>query len=90
MESIISLAKQYGMNAVELRGVGGMLNNKEILDFSSENIADTRNKLESCGVSSSVFLTPKRQITLTEPSRMARTVGVIYTTSQDVPFNIQS
>ena len=60
MESIISLAKQYGMNAVELRGVGGMLNNKEILDFSSENIADTRNKFESCGVSPLVIGTSCR------------------------------
>lgn len=50
MDGIVSLAKQYGMAAVELRGVGGLLNNGEIPDFSSESIESTRNKLAKSGV----------------------------------------
>ena len=60
MNSIISLARQYGMNAVELRGIGGTLNNGEIPDFSGENILNTKNKLLKNGVAPLVIGTSCR------------------------------
>lgn len=51
IDSIISLVKLYKMNAVEIRGIGGVLDNRNIPDFSSENIIITGNKLKNNGVS---------------------------------------
>ena len=50
IDDIISLVKRYKMDAVEIRGMSGVLDNRDIPDFSSENIMKTDNKLKTNGV----------------------------------------
>ena len=47
---ILALAHRYGIAAVEVRGIGGVLNNGEIADFFPENAPKTKEMLQEAGV----------------------------------------
>ena len=51
LEQILALAKAYNISALEIRGIGGILNNAEIPAFSQERCKDTSRLLEDCGIS---------------------------------------
>ena len=46
----IALAKEHGMQALEIRGIDGILDNGEIADFSEENATKTKQLLAKSGV----------------------------------------
>lgn len=46
----LSLAHSHGMNAIEIRGVGGVLPNGEIADFAEENATKTKKLFKEYGV----------------------------------------
>jgi sugar phosphate isomerase/epimerase len=46
----LSLARSHGMDAIEIRGVGGILPNGEIADFSEENATKTKSLFAEYGV----------------------------------------
>ncbi|MBE6595078.1 MAG: sugar phosphate isomerase/epimerase [Ruminococcaceae bacterium] len=47
---ILALAHRYGIAAVEVRGIGGVLDNGEIADFAPENAPKTKEMLQGAGV----------------------------------------
>ena len=50
LPEILSLAKENGIDAIEIRGIGGVLRNDEIKDFSEENATKTKQLLCDAGV----------------------------------------
>lgn len=50
MDEILALCKKYGIGKLEFRGVGGVLDNRQIPDFSDENIEKTKAKMAEAGV----------------------------------------
>ena len=50
LDEIISLTKKYGFDAIEIRGIGGEVDNDKIAELSSENRKNTRDKLISNGI----------------------------------------
>ncbi len=50
LSEILALTKKNDMNAIEIRGVGGILNNGEIADFSIKNATKTKNLFAESGI----------------------------------------
>ena len=50
LDEIISLAKKYGFDSIEIRGISGELDNAKINDLSCENRKVTREKLQNSGI----------------------------------------
>lgn len=50
LSEVIDLAKKYGIDAVEIRGLDGILDNGEIPCFKDENIVETRKKFLENGI----------------------------------------
>ncbi len=50
-ERVISLAREHGISSVEIRGLGGVLDNRLNPLFSPENIGATATRFESAGIS---------------------------------------
>ena len=50
LSDVISLAECYGIKALEIRGLGGELQNEKIVDFSSENILKTKQKFSDAKI----------------------------------------
>ena len=50
LDEILSLCRRYGIDAVEIRGIDGILDNGQIPCFFDENIEDTKAKFSSYGV----------------------------------------
>lgn len=50
LPEILALTKKHTMDAIEIRGVGGVLNNADIPDFSEENATKTKQLLTESGV----------------------------------------
>ena len=50
LEDILALAQKHDMDAIEIRGVNGVLNNGEIADFSEENATKTKKAFTESGV----------------------------------------
>ncbi len=50
LPEILSLAQNHAMDAVEIRGIDGVLNNAEIADFSEENATKTKELFAKSGV----------------------------------------
>jgi sugar phosphate isomerase/epimerase len=50
MEEILTLTKSRGMDAIEIRGVGGVLDNAAIEDFAEENATKTKRMLEEYSI----------------------------------------
>ena len=55
LDEILSLAKSYQTHAIEIRGIGGTLNNREIEAFFPTNLQRTLQKFESAGIFPSVL-----------------------------------
>ena len=51
LEKILALAKKYDMDAVEIRGIGGELDNRRIASFSSDMIEKTKKAFALHGIS---------------------------------------
>lgn len=51
LEEVIALARRFGINALEIRGIASTLNNGEIEDFKEENATKTKERLHSAGLS---------------------------------------
>jgi len=50
LDEIIALAKKYGIEIIEIRGIGGKINNSEITEFSEPCATKTKQKLEKAGI----------------------------------------
>ena len=50
LDEILSMSKSYGISAVEIRGVSGVMNNADIKDFCVENQNDTYKKFANFGI----------------------------------------
>ncbi len=50
LEEIISLANKYSVRMIEIRGVGGVINNSEIKEFSEQSARKTKEKLAAAGI----------------------------------------
>ena len=50
LPEVISLAKRYGISAVEIRGLSGEINNEKIPDFARENALATKKMLSDAEV----------------------------------------
>jgi sugar phosphate isomerase/epimerase len=50
LQEILALAARFGVSALEVRGIGGVLNNGEIADFAPENAAKTKELMAAAGV----------------------------------------
>ena len=51
LNEAIALAKKHGMDAIEIRGLSGILDNEKIPFFSEEESENTRNLLANAGIS---------------------------------------
>lgn len=51
LDQIIALAKNYGIDTLEVRGIGGIMDNLEIPEFSEENAESTQKHLADAGIS---------------------------------------
>ena len=49
-DDILLLARKYRIDGIEIRGIGGVLNNADIEDFTEENATKTKEKAEKIGV----------------------------------------
>lgn len=84
LPAVLSLCKEYGMSAVELRGVGGELDFRRMPAFAPDRIEETRKQLASAGVvplvlgSSCAFHdVEKREETLAEGVAVIRTAAAL-------------
>ena len=50
LDNILKLANTYGIEAIEVRGIDGELDNEKIIDFNSENYQRTIEKFKSANV----------------------------------------
>ena len=50
LTDVLSLAKRYGITALEVRGIGGELDNGKIVDFLPQNKDATKNAFNDAGV----------------------------------------
>ena len=50
-DEILSLARKYGIGGLEIRGVGGELDNAKIEEFKKENATKTIESARACGLS---------------------------------------
>ena len=50
LEQILSLAKNYNISALEIRGIGGVLNNAQIDVFSPQSLQNTAKEFKKYGV----------------------------------------
>ena len=55
LDEVLKIAKDFGINAVEIRGLDGELNNKRIHYFQKENQKSTAKKLRAAGISMPVL-----------------------------------
>ena len=55
LDSIIALAKNYGIEYLEVRGINGTLENKDIAEFLPENAEKTKNALSDAKISPRVL-----------------------------------
>ncbi len=55
LDEIIALANKYGIKNIEFRGIGGMLDNGKIEEFSATSAAATREKLLLHGIAPTVL-----------------------------------
>lgn len=51
LDEVLSLAQKYSIDALELRGMGGEMDNRKIEALLPENREETRKKFAACGVS---------------------------------------
>ena len=51
LDEIIALAKKYSRDALEIRGIGGVMDNFAIPEFSAEEAASTKRRLAEAGIS---------------------------------------
>ena len=51
LSQILALASDFNIKALEIRGIGGELNNSKILDFEASRIKDTKEHFNSSGIS---------------------------------------
>ena len=51
LDEIIALAKKYSIDALEIRGIGGVMDNFAIPEFSAEEAASTKRRLSEAGIS---------------------------------------
>ena len=51
LDEIIALAKRYSVDALEIRGIGGVMDNFAIPEFSEENAETTKRRLAEEGIS---------------------------------------
>lgn len=54
-DEILALARRYSVDGIEFRGVGGVLDNTAIPEFSETGSAEAREKLKSAGLASIVL-----------------------------------
>lgn len=50
LEEIISLANKYSVKMIEIRGIGGIINNSEIEELSEKRARKTKEKLAAAGI----------------------------------------
>ena len=50
LNEILALCSDFGISAIEIRGIGGVLDNSKIADFLPEAINDTKNAFAECGI----------------------------------------
>lgn len=50
LDEIVALAKRFSVTGIEIRGIGGQMNNTEIPDLKPENITTTKRFLSDSGI----------------------------------------
>ena len=50
LDEILALCADFGFSSIEIRGIGGVLDNRLIPDFGRERISETAEKFKSAGV----------------------------------------
>ena len=50
LDEILELCTRFGISALEIRGIGGVLDNRLIPDFSTDRLADTAERFKTVGV----------------------------------------
>ena len=50
LDQILTLALKYNISALEIRGIGGILDNAKIIEFSPEKLKSTADEFEKFGV----------------------------------------
>ena len=50
LDEILALSEKYSINAIEIRGIGGIIDNGKIEDFSEKSARKTKQKLSDAGV----------------------------------------
>ena len=55
LEEILALCSEYGISAIEIRGIGGVLDNSKIQAFAKESLNDTKEAFRASGVTPTVL-----------------------------------
>ena len=55
LDQILTLAFKYNISALEIRGIGGILDNAKIIEFSPEKLKSTADEFEKFGVNPTVL-----------------------------------
>lgn len=50
LDEILELCTRFGISALEIRGIGGVLDNRLIPDFNTDRLADTAERFKTAGV----------------------------------------
>ncbi len=50
LDEILELCRKFGINKLEIRGIGGVMSNSEIEEFKNDNLTGTLDRFRSAGV----------------------------------------